>query len=472
MSLSREFALLAAIFFIAAAPLSIDANAATLSLVGSSTKLCQLIGDADWATGKATAAQTLSKFGLDAVDLGFPVESGSGKLFFLFGDAMPTRNPPKSNPAVPPNDAVGWTTRTAAPDSASCLDLQLATSAPKTFAHPTVLPAIKQGAFNVPSGGVFLDAKFNVFFWTNHCPAPATLTPDSDAPLSLPAPSKGCAETSDINSIGLSVLAQATAANPVAFGWTIPPDKSPLPDMPSGFVYVSATNATPQIAASLNLPGIPVFGVPRYRASVPYVAIAPSATFGDPQTWSFFSGSAAGKPIWVTRQQWESGRNANGKWKPPAGAEIYEPVRTSERCIGEHSVTWNAPLHVWLLLYNCAATGNEGPPSIEARFAPEPWGPWSTPIVMLSAAHDPKIICTLIMRATGCPGLKRRSYWKLANDKPQRGGLYAPFAMDRFTKDATPAGAGQPKRATIYWLLSTWNPYVVVVMQSTLELKE
>jgi len=44
--------------------------------------------------------------------------------------------------------------------------------------------------------------------------------------------------------------------------------------------------------------------------------------------------------------------------------------------------------------------------------------------------------------------------------------------MDRFTRDATPAGAGQPKRAMIYWLLSTWNPYVVVVMQSTLELRE
>jgi hypothetical protein len=150
--------------------------------------VCQLIGDTDWATGQPTAAQTLSEFGLDALDLGFPVDSGSGKLFFLFGDALPNRNPPNGNPTVPPNDALGWTTRTTVPDSKTCLDLQFATSAPKTFAHPTVLPAIKQGLFNVPSGGVFLDAKFYAFFWTNHCEAPATLTPDSDAPLSLPAP--------------------------------------------------------------------------------------------------------------------------------------------------------------------------------------------------------------------------------------------------------------------------------------------
>jgi hypothetical protein len=74
------------------------------------------------------------------------------------------------------------------------------------------------------------------------------------------------------------------------------------------------------------------------------------------------------------------------------------------------------------------------------------------------------------MNAAGCPGLKRRSYWTLPDGQPRPGGLYAPFIMTRFTKDATPAGAGRPKRTTIYWLLSTWNPYVVVVMQSTLEL--
>jgi hypothetical protein len=60
-----------------------------------------------------------------------------------------------------------------------------------------------------------------------------------------------------------------------------------------------------------------------------------------------------------------------------ASTEIYESEPTSERCVGEHSDTWNAQLHIWLLLYNCTRT-------IEARFAPEPWGPWSPPVVMLS----------------------------------------------------------------------------------------
>jgi hypothetical protein len=35
---------------------------------------CQLTGDVDWETGQPTAARTLANFGLDAVDLGYPVE--------------------------------------------------------------------------------------------------------------------------------------------------------------------------------------------------------------------------------------------------------------------------------------------------------------------------------------------------------------------------------------------------------------
>ncbi len=464
MRISWVSRVLTAIFTAVLAQFVVSADAATLSLVGSSTKVCQLIGDADWASGKPTAAKTLSNFGLDAVDLGFPVESGAGKLFFLFGDARPNGHPPNSIPSVPPDDALGWTTRSKPPDETTCLDLELATSAPKKFAHPVVVPAIKQGSFNVPSGGVVVNGAFYVFFWTDHCASPAILKPDASAPLNRPAPSKACAETSEINSVGLSVLAMAKLASPTAFSWTLPPDQGPLPDMPSGFVYVSAAKPPSETSPGASA-GIPVFGVPRYRASVPYLALAPNATFGDPKTWSFFAGSAGGKPTWITRAQWESGRNANGQWAPPPGAAIYEPIRASENCIGEHSVTWNAPLHIWLLLYNCPGTG------IETRFSPQPWGPWSAPVLLLSVS-DSEIACNLIMSAAGCPGLNRRNYWPVTNGKSRAGGLYAPFVMNRFTQDATPAGATQTKRARIYWLLSTWNPYVVVVMQSTLAMKE
>ena len=466
--MSRMSALLAVIAAVAFVPL--HADAATLSLVGASTKICQLTGETDWATNQPTAAQTLSHFGLDAVDLGFPVDSGTGPLFFLFGDAIPNGHPLGSIPSVPPDDALGWTTRTAPPDSSTCLDLQLATKAPQKFAHPTVFPPILQGSFNVPSGGIFFDNIFYAFFWTNHCVLPGVLTPDPGAPLSLPPPNATCAETAAINSVGRSVLAAASPANPVLFRQTAPTEpfllQNPLRHMPSGFVYVSAAQTAPEIAVEpirRRPPGIAVFGAARYRASIPYLAIAPRETFGDPATWSFFAGRVAGNPVWITRAQWESGRNAHGEWAPPPGAEIYDASPAGERCVGEHSVTWNAPLHTWLLLYNCA------PWTVEARFAPKPWGPWSPPTTVLSAAQNPAVICTLIMSVAGCPGLARRNYWTLPNGNPWPGIFYAPFVMNRFTRDATPQGAAT-RSATIYWLLSTWNPYAVVVMQSTLAL--
>jgi hypothetical protein len=451
---------------------SVEADAATLSRTGPSTRVCQVIGENDWISGQPTAAKTLSSFGLYGVDLGFPVDSGRGPLYFLFGDAMPSGHLQQPWKTEPPDDALGWTTRSGsdAPDATTCLDLQLATSAPQTFAHPTVHPPIQQGTFNVPTGGVFLDDKLYGFFWANHCAHYVALTTDPPSPLSLPPASAVCPETEDSNGVGRSVIAEATPREVTDFRRPDHPGHpAPLRQMPSGFVYVSASEKLVDMPPGLtdaNLPhgGIAVFGAPRYRASVPYLAIAPVETFSDPDTWFFMHGRDDGDISWFTRGQWELGHDTQFKWVPPGGAEIFEGLPVRERCVGEHSVTWNAPLQVWLLLYNCGPDVR----TIEARFAPEPWGPWSPPTVILSAA-DPDVICTLIMDDTYCASSSplRVNYWPPANAP---GIFYAPFVLNRFTRDET-AGAGQPKRATIYWLLSTFNPYVVVVMQTTLELQ-
>jgi hypothetical protein len=466
MRRSRMFSPAAAIFVAMMALLPVDAGAATLKLMGWS-RVCQLVGEQDWTTQAPTAARTASRFGLTKVDLGFPVDSSPGPLYFLFGDAFPNHDPP-SHPTKPPDDAIGWTNRTKAPDSTTCLDLQLAKSGRRGFAHPTVTPPIHQGAFNVPTGGVYMDGKFYGFFWTHHCLLPDRyMTFYPPTPLALPQASAGCPETATSNSLGQGVLAVATPPDIVDFQKVDPPGHpAPLKEMPSGFNYVSAAETQPDNPPNLILPqggGIAVFGVPRFRNSVPYLAIAPRATFGDPATWFFMLGRIAGNISWMRRGQWESGHSPQFQWVPPPGAEIYESLPSSERCVGEHSVTWNAPLHVWLMLYNCGVF--EASSYIEARFAPEPWGPWSSPTVIISAA-DADVACVLIEVTTGCPGKA-----PLPNGDPVNPGrFYAPFVMNRFTQDATQPGAGQPKQTTIYWLLSTWNPYTVVVMQSTLAL--
>ena len=190
--------------------------------IGTSQKVCQLTGDVDWETGQPTAARTLTNFGLDAVDLGYPVEH-DGKLIFLFGDTRPTTHSGGRGPAseVPPDDSVGFTTRRAPPgNDGKCLELQLNDQAggqvpsKKVLTPPSIVGPIKvkQGWFNVPSGGVSADGGLFGFFWTNHCTGPARLEPSPAAPLARPMASPTCSENDDRNSIGRNVLARSALA--------------------------------------------------------------------------------------------------------------------------------------------------------------------------------------------------------------------------------------------------------------------
>src|SRR5277367_6402565 len=170
------FALVATAF----APTAARAFDTTFTLVDASEKICQLNGQYDWESGSLTAAQTLTNFGMYSADLGAPVDTGTSKLYFLFGDTWPSLTPPAIG-VGPPNDAVGTSTLTKTPTKASgtCLDLKVATMpsvTPPMVAPPTVTPTIDQGYFNVPSGGVYADSSLYVFFWTGHCEFPPKLT--------------------------------------------------------------------------------------------------------------------------------------------------------------------------------------------------------------------------------------------------------------------------------------------------------
>ena len=91
-----------------------------------------------------------------------------------------------------------------------------------------------------------------------------------------------------------------------------------------------------------------------------------------------------------------------------------------------------------------------------------PVGSWSDATVLLSADRD-GAPCRLLMTKEGC-GAQERYHDR---NKAVPGGLYAPFVMERYTTSIAtffPAS----RQADIYWLVSTWNPYQVAVMRSTL----
>ncbi len=466
MRLARLFAILSAVLGVAC--WAAGAQASTLSVLGPSGKVCQLTGETDWFTGQPTNAKTLTNYGLKGVDLGFPVESDTGQLLLLFGDANPPDHPPGNTPpTVPPDDATGYTTRLVPPDAATCLGMKMFSPAPGALSRPTVTPQIQQGSFNVPTGGIDVLGQLYVFYWTNHCVFPDPVTPNPTAPLTWPAPGPLCLEFVLNNSLGLGVLTSASPSSPLSDA-----EVAPQPVMANGFVYVTAAQPAPRRfpiprghGRLAPPPPIPVFGVARYRASIPYLALAPRRSFADVTSWSYYAGTGPQGPVWLSYSQWQSGQ-MNGQWAPPPNAELYANSANpnsntlDERCVGEHSVTWNEALGVWLMLYACGAY------EVEARTAPQPWGPWSSPTVILSAIQDPTLFCTLFWNKPnkGCPA-------NLVSQQDPAfsfGLFYAPYVLSRFTKTVP---AASPMKATqIYWLLSTWDPYQVTVMQTTLQL--
>jgi hypothetical protein len=440
------------------APPSLANPAGTLLVVpGSTQKICQLTGDDDWETGLPTAARTFTNFGLQAADLGYPVED-QGKLILLFGDSWPSPHPQNASSAqseIPPDDSVGITVRKAPPDSSSCLDLEINHTAARVFIPATITGPVKvhQGYFNVPSGGVSVGGLLYAFFWTDHCVDPNPLNPSLLFPLARPPVSLSvdCPETDSRNSVGDNVMAQSSDD-----GLTF----SQVVSMPSGFVYVTAVNTAQQPGLPLDQKlGVFIFGVPRYRASIPYLAYAALGSLTDPSSWHFFTGlDDTGQPIWVSSQVWSGTSGPVESWSPPGSPELFHVASDAGRCVGEFSITWNAALGKWLMLYNCDR-------GIVARIAAAPWGPWSPPTAVLSLGPD--VECSLVMASTGCSN--RLDYWPTLrkNGKYEAGSFYAPFVLNRYT---TAEGSDNGNlRATIYWLVSPWNPYEVTVMQTTLE---
>ncbi|HVZ27945.1 MAG TPA: DUF4185 domain-containing protein [Rhizomicrobium sp.] len=463
--MKRILAIIAGVFGLIGSARAAERAPGDIERQGPPEKVCQLTGETDWQSGKPTQAKTLSRFGLEAADLGYPIEH-NGKLILLFGDSWPTLQKPGTLVELPPNDAVGVVTAKTAPIKATCLGMQIQTvtgetmrvngqgPAMKIYQPATIVgpQAIQQGFFDVPSGGVSAGDGLYGFFWTDHCSKGHAIPHSPAEPLARPKNAdERCPETDALNSIGRGVMARSdddgkTFHNPTA--------------MPPGFVYSIAVN--PAVEGAPGDRSILIFGVPRYRASVPYLAAAPVESFSNPAEWRFFVGrDGDGNPEWVTSKQWTAGYALKGpaavNWHPPMGApELFPDDGGNEACIGEFSVTWNAPLNKWLMLYNCHG--------IEARVADEPWGPWSKPTVILSGKDD--LQCKILMSPRGCGD--RHDFWpsRRTGKDIVSGGLYAPFVLNRYTEAGKEANS-----AVITWVLSTWNPYEVDVMRSTLQVR-
>lgn len=175
-----------------------------------------------------------------------------------------------------------------------------------------------------------------------------------------------------------------------------------------------------------------MYGCGAYRASSPMLARAPIASFPQKTAWQYYTGSVGGQPQWS------------------ANVNLATTLFTHNQ-LGEFSCEWIETLDCWVLLYNSGE-----PRGITMRTAAQPWGPWSEGQVIMQPDGDQAY------------GNFMHVNWNqekvdLFSDRGREyewGGEYGPYLIPRFTR-------GTADRCELYYTMSTWNPYQVVLMRST-----
>ncbi len=398
-------------------------------LPGATAKVAQLVGEQDKQRHEPTLSRTESRYGIEGTDLGYSFEH-DGRVYFLFGDTVGRLD--RALDTVATTDArdgeagvrldfltvMSGTTPVPSPGRAGRRGGgrrgRAAAAASGGTEYLTVQPSgLSMGAFEVPVSGISLNDRMYVVVSTNH---------------------------SDDRSTDRSVL---TAFMPPS---TFKPLRA-ISQLPAGhFVKMSLhiqsgeTDGLP--------PGGPyvfMWGTGRYRESDAYLAVVPAKSFETGEGTRYFAGlPATGAPVWSTKE-----------------ADAVPVVRNGT--MGDLSVTWCADLRLWLMTYDSRPPAEQG---IEFASSPTPWGPWSEPQVIFSPMRD-GAMGTFIHNPRAVPpdGLSGPVIGKgQANPEAVRGGSYAPYVVERFTRLSGDA-------LDLYYVLSTWNPYVVVLMRTRLQVE-
>jgi Domain of unknown function (DUF4185) len=180
-----------------------------------------------------------------------------------------------------------------------------------------------------------------------------------------------------------------------------------------------------------------LFGSGHYRQSDVRLAYQPEDKIENPSSICYFSGmNEDGRPGWSCKEE--------------DAIPLFE-----QPCVGELSVRFNRFISKWIMLYNC---GKERQ-LINMRTADHPWGPWSDPQIIFDPKRDGAFcrFMHLDWNIKKCDDLQDpgRAF--------ENGDPYGPYQFEDLA-------AGDEKSTTIYFTMSTWNPYTVVLMKTTLKL--
>ncbi len=382
------------------------------AVAGSTRKICQLTGDSEPGLGgrRPVKSRSGSRADLLGTDLGASFSGPApGTIHFLFGDSVAGNE----GAHAPDDDAVAYTPADADPEQ--CLELVFYSDARHEYV-PVRLAGSALGSFEVPTGGFVVAGTTFVTFATEargnpRRPTRSVLAVDERFPQEM------------------SFLQVAN----------LPASK---------LLNVSTVLVDDRWRPSRHPTQALFFGTGAYRSSRNvYLAVFP------------LNKIRSGGHVWFVK------RAGSGEATWSAAEKRARPVfdRDGTACMGELSVGWNVYLNRWLMLYDCSQ-----PRGIVYRVATEPWGPWSEPRVLFDPRRDHGYCEFMHDRepAQHCPPGSPNPQDQLiarSGGDDAYGGEYGPYVIDAFTR-----GNREDRSTTIYFTMSTWNPYEVVLMRAQL----
>jgi hypothetical protein len=319
-----------------------------------------------------------------------------GRVYFLFGDTVGRLDRGLDTIAT-----------TDARDPEAGVRLDFLTDGDKYLTIQP--PGISMAGFEVPVSGIDLGGKVYVIVRTNHLRGDWTTDRTVLTRFTPPA------DFRPLRHISERFQTMSIRAQPVG---------EPMPGLPPGGHFVLA------------------WATARYRKSDVYLFLIPVSHFEDGEGTLYFAGlNTAGEPLWSTKES-------------DAAAVV------PDTAIGDVSVTWCKPLHVWLMTYELHPPQG-GSLGVFFQYSKTPWGPWSPRQQLYARSEGAKFIhdpATVPDDGLGGPTIAP------ANPETTPGGMYAPYVVERWTKVEGSA-------LDLYYLLSTWNPYTVVLMKSRLQVQ-
>jgi hypothetical protein len=377
-------------------------------------KISQLTGGFErqgWnGVGRPPSApnRTETRFGIRGTDLGSSFRH-KNRTYFLFGDTWRVRQRREDQDL----DSIAFTTNTAASDG---LTLEFLSQPPR------IRPPVPQGAFNVPLDGVSLDGAMFVFFSTDY------------------------RRVGERDFMGRSILTRSDNEG-LDFDCLYEFSRDKFINVSVERVSLDAADAAAIGVGARDV--LCIWGSGRYRSSDVYLAVLPSSELASGRGRRFYAGDGA--------HAW-------------SGEERDATPLFCAGCVGELSARWNPFLERYLVMFQ-----SDSPRGIVLHAAPKPWGPWTREPIMVfdpwwrEPGVDPSDPCLgagygafmhVPWNVKRCDhvhdnmfGSWRENVW---------GGEYGPYQIGHM------ATGSRNQTTHLFFLMSTWNPYQVMLMTARL----